>query len=204
MANSGPALDWAISQGANAIENDLHFDKNGNPTKFEHGGICDCFCAISDDHICNTVESDCAGSKASENVTTHLQHIARLQSVALIFIDSKVDARMGKTLAKAGSAVIHFLDKHLFANDYQGKIIISSAKIDTSDYLRLAAAAANSSSYKERYFFTFDQENNDYALMMATLSRFTNNRVYGTGTSSCLPEIFHSGIKAGVQEKKKR
>ncbi|CAF4720542.1 unnamed protein product [Rotaria sp. Silwood1] len=196
MANSGPSLDWAISQGANAIESDLHFDNNGNPTHFDHGGICDCICAVDDNHICNTVQTECEGLGASENAITHVQHIARLRSVALVFIDSKVDANMGATLTKAGSAIIPFLDKYLFANGYQGQVIISSAKIDTYNYLRAAATTSKSSPNMARYFFTFDQEADNYAGVMTILSRFTNNRVYGTGSSSWSHR--ERIIKAGV------
>ncbi|CAF3031594.1 unnamed protein product [Rotaria sp. Silwood2] len=198
MANSRPSLVWAISQGANAIESDLHFDSDGNPTYFEHGGICDCICAIGDDHICHTVQSECQGSGASENAVTHMQHIASLSGVALVFIDSKVDADMGATLTKAGSAVIPFLDENLFGKGYQGKVIISSAKFDTYDYIRATAMAAKSSPNMARYFFTFDQEDNDYVGVMGMLSRFTNNRLYGTGSSSCIPKTFYSGITAAI------
>jgi len=36
-------VDWAVNnQGANAIESDLQFDRNGKPVEFRHGGTCDC------------------------------------------------------------------------------------------------------------------------------------------------------------------
>lgn len=198
MANSKAAVDWAVSEGANAIENDLNFDDNGNPAYFEHPSICDCICAIGSNHICHKAQRQCGGPTASEDAAAHLQHIASLPGIALLFIDSKVNANMGATLSKAGSAVIPFMDKYLFGNGYQGKVIISSATFDTYDYLRAAGIAAKSSSNMGRYFFTFDQENNDYTDVMDILSRFTNNRVYGTGDTSCSPKTFFSGIEQGV------
>ena len=44
MCNNIETLDWAVDQGANAIEADLQFDDQGNPTRFYHGWPCDCTC----------------------------------------------------------------------------------------------------------------------------------------------------------------
>src|SRR6185437_13095161 len=42
MLSTKKHIDWALSQGANAVEADLHFE-NGFPKKFSHGpGLCEC------------------------------------------------------------------------------------------------------------------------------------------------------------------
>ena len=202
MANSIPSLDWAVAEGANGIENDLQFDGNGNPTIFEHGGTCDCICAVTSGHICTPLLGKCSGTGANSDAASHMQHVARLNSVALFLIDSKVDAKMGATLAKAGSAIVPFVDRHLFGSGYQGKVIIGSAKIATFDYVRAAAIAASKSPNNQSYFFTFDEEKDDYIGVMDMLSRFTNNRVFGTGISSCWIGTYYDGIRAGVAGRK--
>jgi hypothetical protein len=95
MINSGPSLDWIVSQGANAIENDLRFDDNGYPSYFERGGICDCICAVGTDHICQALQGACEGPLTSNDAAVHMEHVARLYGIALYFIDSKVNAKMG-------------------------------------------------------------------------------------------------------------
>jgi glycerophosphoryl diester phosphodiesterase len=202
MANNRASLDWAVSNGANAIENDLQFSNDGEPTIFEHGSPCDCVCAFTSGNICNeALGGQCEGPTASDNAAGHMQHVARLESIALYFIDSKVDAKWGDRLIKAGAAVIPFTDRNLFDYGYKGKVVIGTGKINTYDYIEAAVIAANKSSNRERYFFTFDQEGDNYYGVIAMLSRLTNNRVYGTGISSCSPGTFYTGIKDGVAGK---
>ncbi|XP_077490434.1 dermonecrotic toxin SPH-like isoform X2 [Amblyomma americanum] len=59
MVNSISEIDAAMKQGANSIESDVAFDKNGNATWFYHGTPCDCF------RTCTSWE----------NVPTFLQYI---------------------------------------------------------------------------------------------------------------------------------
>ena len=202
MANNNQSLDWVVAQGANAIENDLQFDSNGNPSFFGHGGfICDCLCAplAVQEHICNSVLlRKCSGSEVENRAADHMQKVAHLTDIALYIIDSKVDASMGSKLSIAGASLIPFLDQNLFAYGYRGQLVISTAQVNTFDYLQAAAIAARNSIYESHYFFTFDQENNDYSGVMGMVSRFTNNRVYGTGISSCLRKRFYRGIDASL------
>jgi hypothetical protein len=76
--------------------------------------------------------------------------------------------------------------------------LISAAKISTYNYIQAAVIAANDSVNKDNYFFTFDEEGHDYRGVMAMLSRLTNNRVYSTGVSCCLPNLYDSAIEASV------
>jgi hypothetical protein len=134
MANNRKSLDWAVSQGANAIENDFQFDDNGQPSVVEHGNPCDCICAFPKSHICRRgLSQKCAGPKASNNAAAQLQHVAHLAGIALYIIDSKVDAKWNSRLSKAGEAIVPFVDKNLFGYGYKGKVIIGSSKIDTTD-----------------------------------------------------------------------
>ncbi|CAF3892870.1 unnamed protein product [Adineta steineri] len=201
MANTRTSLDWAIKNGANAIENDLQFDQRGNPVKFEHQHVCDCICVINDDHICQVLHNKCSGPQASDDAERHLQHAAKLVNIALIIIDSKVKSNWGKRLPEAGKAVVPFLDRNLFEYGYRGNVIIGSGEVKTYEYIKAAIEAANNSPYKTRYYFTFDQEGDDYSGVIAMLSRLTDNRVYGTGLASCLPETYYSGIEKAAEGK---
>lgn len=40
--NHSQYIDWALSQGANAVEADLRFSPSGVVTKFQHGTMCEC------------------------------------------------------------------------------------------------------------------------------------------------------------------
>ncbi|CAF2956657.1 unnamed protein product [Rotaria sp. Silwood2] len=110
---------------------------------------------------------------------------------------------MGETLVKAGTGLIPFMDKNLFGYGYKGKVIISSASFSTFAYVQAAATAAKKSRNAQRYFFTTDQEENNYEGVMNRLSPYTNNRVYGTGSGSCGALVtYYDAIKAAVAGKK--
>jgi hypothetical protein len=199
MINSRAALDWAVSQGANGIENDLRFNDNGDPSVIEHGSPCDCLCPLTDDHICyHGLNGTCEGPAASNNAAVHMQRIASYDNISLYYVDSKVDSTWGSRLDKAGANVIPFIDNNLFNYGYKGKVIISTSKFDTYNYTQAAVKAANNSVNRERYFFTFDEEGDNYIDVMAMLSRLTNNRVYSTGTSGCLPKNYDFALQASV------
>ena len=202
MANTQTAVDWALSQGANGIASDLQFDFDGNPTIVEHGDVCDCACAVLPDHICKAVLNyKCAGRDASANAAAHMQYVANRSAISLYYIDSKVKAEWGSRLDKAGAAIIPFLDKNLFGYGYQGKVLISAPKINVYNYIQTAVNASQSSVNKDRYFFTFDEEEDDYKDVIAMLSRLTNKRVYATGSSGCSPITYDSALKTGVAGK---
>ncbi|CAF3851900.1 unnamed protein product [Rotaria sp. Silwood1] len=203
MANSNTAVNWAVSQGANAIECDIHFDNSGKPFLIEHGPGCDCRCATGNDHVCVVLQNQCSGPSARENPAPYMQNIARQSSIALYFVDSKVDASMGETLVKAGAGLIPFMDENLFGYGYKGQVIISSASFSTFEYVEAAAIAAKASRNAQRYFFTTDQEENNYEGVMNRLYPVTNNRVYGTGASSCgTAPSYYAAITAAVAGKK--
>lgn len=147
MVNSRSAIDWALSQGANAIESDIQFDINGNPTIIEHGGVCDCVCAILSNHICDAVlNRKCSGPDASDDAAGHMQYVASRTGIALYYIDSKVEAEWGNRLDKAGTAIVPFLDNNLFNYGYKGKVLVSAPKIDVYNYIQAAVVAANNSA----------------------------------------------------------
>ena len=199
MANNRQSIDWAVSQGANGLENDFQFDDDGQPTVVEHGDPCDCYCSFTRTNICHRgLQGKCAGPKASNTAANQLQYIAQLRNLALYIVDSKIEVNWNDRLIKAGQAIIPFLDRNLFEYGYRGQVIISSAKMNTYDYIEAAVRTANNSINRDRYFFTFDGEDDDYQGVMSTLSRLTNRRVYGTGISACGGKTFYFAIQRAV------
>lgn len=198
MANSRASLDWSVREGANAIEVDIQFDKHGNPYEFEHRGVCDCRCTVSN-HICQVLRKKCSGRDAKNNAAEHLRHLARLSGVALVIMDGKVDAKWGGRLRTAGQRIVDLLERNLFAHGYRGKVVISAGKINCFDYVYSAALAAGRTGNSHRYYFSFDQESNNYKDVAAMLSRFTQRRVFGTGITSCMPGNYETGIRQAVR-----
>jgi hypothetical protein len=91
MTNSIRAVNWALTHGANAVEIDLRFDKNGNPAFFFHGGECDCRCAGSGS-VCSETE---VAMPCNSFVLVHtmLDYLASKPSLALIFLDTKIEGK---------------------------------------------------------------------------------------------------------------
>jgi hypothetical protein len=93
MANTRAAVDSAVAHGANAVEIDLKFDDQGQPTVFHHGRPCDCLCAPGSNSICAALalrNGRRYACEASEKPKPLLNHVATKSRVALAVIDSKV------------------------------------------------------------------------------------------------------------------
>lgn len=200
MANSQASLDWAVREGANGVELDLKFDEDANPTVFEHGGVCDCSCPHpSAHHICEgALNNKCSGSDASNEATQHLRHLAGLPGIALVNIDSKVNEKWGKRLRTAGEKVVALVEDNLFAKGYRGHVLIAVPSIKSFEFLHAAALAASSKPNRARYYFTFDDEKNNYSDVAAMLSRIAANRVFGAGITSCWVGDFTQGLRQAV------
>lgn len=185
MANTKQAVDWAVHNGSNAIEVDLHFDKNGSPDKFYHGFPCDCSCNLFNDaKICNHLgDNPCEAHSPVKNLLTHM---ATKTQLSLIIIDSKL--RDIQQLHTAGANVITYIDEWLFNKGYKGNVLISIANPESFNYMISAAGQAALSDNASRYYFSIDQnENNTVETIdkLITLQPETYNRIYGTGTHKC-------------------
>jgi glycerophosphoryl diester phosphodiesterase len=215
MVNTTAAVDWAIQKGANGVEMDIRFSKDGTPLKFRHSYTseqCDCsHDASSDDHVCkHLISTDGNLCHAETDATTMLTHLGT-SNLAVVYIDSKVDTEDAPDLSLAGQKVVKFLDDHLFAKGYKGQVIVSTPSVNQILYTKSAVSAAGSSPNKTRYFFTIDgpgpiseyikQAQGNQATHMAEfftrmkfLMTLTKNRVYSTGISSILGHTSVVGI----------
>jgi YVTN family beta-propeller protein len=203
MTNSPSLVDWAIGQGANALEMDLRFDANGVPQNFNHGGFCDCSCLRApypSGMVCSVTSNVCG---VTTEVTTHLKHIAS-SGAALVILDSKIDDLSSGALQKAGSKVIGLIEDNLFTKGYAGKVIVGAPTIQTgSVYLPAAAAAAANSAYKGQIYFGIDGERSNFIGTMRDLAGLSSNkRVWAVGISACAPGQYYDQLDAGAKQQK--
>jgi glycerophosphoryl diester phosphodiesterase len=202
MTNSEKAVRWAARSGANGVETDLQFDDSGNPTVFEHGGICDCACAkYGKNGVCSQLESKCA---TSTQPATLLKTIAaEHEALGLVIIDSKV-GRKKMNLKAAGKNVIGLLDTALFGNqEFKGVAIVSVSERADAGYLQAAAEAAKQSDNAARIYFAIDGRNK-VSKVLETLRKLPSaNVVYGTGISACSKGSFKGKIETAAYNEKK-
>eukprot|EP00026_Physarum_polycephalum_P010077 Phypoly_transcript_10227.p1 GENE.Phypoly_transcript_10227~~Phypoly_transcript_10227.p1 ORF type:complete len:361 (+),score=61.04 Phypoly_transcript_10227:71-1153(+) len=199
MCNTPSAADWALSVGANAVETDLNF-VNNIPTKFVHGGICDCLCSWigEDQSVCDYLDCD-----STTDATVLLNHFAAQPNLALVMIDSKVDFTDVNQQHLAGFEVTDLLVNQLFEKGFLGEVVVSVATVDYFEYLYAVANSSNATPYASRFHFTFDGEEKDittdfqYMLQLPTM-----NRVFGTGNTACLPGEFESTLQVAESNRK--
>lgn len=205
MTNSSDLVDWAIGQGANALEMDLQFDSTGAPLNFRHGTPCDCSCfkpPFPKGMICSKIPLDQKECEVKNDGPAHLQHIAGTKAV-LVIIDSKIDNLSADALKTAGTKVIQMLDDNLFSKGYKGKVIVGAPTIDTGKfYLPAAVEAAAKSTHKAQIYFGIDGERDNDSLpgtihTLATLN--SNQRVWAVGISACAPGKYYDQLDAGSE-----
>jgi len=215
MLSTKKLIDWGISQGANAVEADLHF-VNGVPAKFSHGpGLCECtFTGIAKataniplikditkrlyPPVCQASSDPCG---VSENATDWFNHLATKSNVALLIIDTKTGSIKDNEMATAGKNVIKMINQELFNRGFKGTVIVGVPEFNGLPYLRAAAQEASSSAYKDRTFFAVDQES-DALKTIKELASFTKNRAYGVGLPSFVPIKFFSAISLASRNEK--
>ncbi len=204
MANTNDAARWAIGEGANGLEMDLNFNANGEPSVFKHGGVCDCSCKVTGRHICsNGLNNSC---DASSGAAEHLNFIANLPGVALVYIDSKLDNNT--YLPNAGRQVVRLLQRELFDKGYKGIVVVGAPEVEHVLYLRLAVEEAAQGPYFQRMFFGLDQVRSslphagdapsNVVERLRVLPGFPN-LVYSTGITACLADTFYREISGGVR-----
>jgi glycerophosphoryl diester phosphodiesterase len=127
-----------------------------------------------------------------------LNHVAG-KGLAMVFIDNKVDAN---TPREAGTNLIATLERELLNRGHQGIVLIGGT-ISDIEFLKAAAQAAAQSPFRRQFYFgmdSFGKSNTSEALRSMAASVPTQNRIYGTGETSCSPRQFFSAIEAGVTQ----
>lgn len=177
MANRPYTVDYAIGQGANAVEVDLTFARGGDHERFRHGTPCSC--SVSNAGMCAVARCEDAS-----NVDEMLTHLAKAQlGVALVVIDAKAGPVRSNALAYAGNKLAGEVIRELYARGYDGNLILSVAKLE---YLPMITSAFenirdNAPQLLSRVGFSVDGEGENAAGVIDALSAFTANIAYGTG-----------------------
>jgi len=202
MCNNIATLDWAVQNGANAVEADLQFDNQGNPTRFYHGAPCDCtcmcpmglFCSFWKGSICPSLREKyfwfvkkppCV---AKANAAKWLQRAGRKYSskLALIWLDNKVKGKSESILRKSGQKIVKALDNNLFNNGYRGIVILGAEGKHTKPYFD--EIVKSNSPNLNRIYLTMDSVKMSIARAKLDYPNF-KNILYNTGQTACSP--FH-------------
>ena len=203
MVNTISAVDWALGRGANGVEMDIQFNTTtGDVLKVQHGPPCGCTCVcpspdwrkceLATGHVCATLYNDVKGRDpcyASTDVKAMFTHLASRKEILFINLDSKVDiATMTPTvMEEAGKNIVKTSNKYLFDNNYGGVALVGIEYFDSLPYLKAAIEEAANSPYKNRIYFTIENERNRIGQVLKTLHSLpTSNIVYGTGLSPCI------------------
>ncbi|MDX3894239.1 hypothetical protein [Pusillimonas sp.] len=226
--NHSQYIDWAVSQGANAVEADLRFTSGGAVDKFQHGMVCECVASKSD--LCTQMLSvntryqpnpriskiervfwPWDACMVNEEADSFMQTLARKSSIALFIVDSKVGGSVAKddrSKASAGRSVIWALEEHLFAKGYGGKVIVGVDEDKHQAYTRSAMEVAARSKYADRIYFSFDENGKSSDKARATVELLKTiapgKAVYGNGVSATLIGNFHDAFKVGVAAEKEK
>ncbi len=215
MANTTAAVQWALGAGVNAVEMDLQFQSDGSPQEFRHGGVCDCSCTdgciikptCESGNVCYILwesGSSCNASVDADTMTKFLgsypnQH--HPNKLAVIYIDSKVDSG-SIDLAAAGKAVIDLLDTNTFGGGFKGQVVISTPATEQIAYTKAAINAAKASTNREQYYFTIDNEGDNFLAVAKALVPLTENRGFSTGITACAPVTYYEAIELSALNEK--
>jgi len=183
MCNQIEAVDWAMNEGANAVEIDLNFES----WKFVHGVPCDCTCAFlsTNKHSVCSIDEACKGGTDAAEMMRHLGGETWRDQLALVYVDSKVDTIEGD-LEQAGQRVGDLLLTELFGLGYGGVVIVNSPKMSGVQYLQGVVDRIQPSKFEGRVFYTIDQEK-DVVQVLEKLITVSPFRAYSTGISACAP-----------------
>ncbi len=197
MINTISMIDNVSAKGANAIEADLRFDSYSiMPSQFKHGSPCDCTVSnFTSMEVCPNQLMTC---ELSENSALYLSYLAKKPNIALFIVDSKLDNLSAGGKSVAGINVVQHLEEYLFKKGYQGKVIISAAKLSDWTYMNNAIHTANRSPFSDRIYFSIDQETGNTSQVLEKLS-MTTNRVYGVGISALSAQTFYGEIEQAAR-----
>lgn len=201
MANTISAVDWAVGRGANGVEIDIDFNSStGDLRRIHHGPPCDCtckcpppfysLCGLNTNQVCAPLYYDVKADpcEAESPVPDMFNHLASKKEVALIYLDSKIKSMTKETMTNAGRNVVEAVNSYLFGANYGGRVIIGTLRFSALPYLESVIKEAQNSKYRDRMYFTVENEENGIVEVLKTLHALpTANIVYGTGSSSCNP-----------------
>lgn len=197
MANSAEIVEWALESGANAIEADLRFDARGRPLEFHHGAPCDCSCKPAE--ICKRFSREvCNETTPAEEL---LSMLASQRSLALVFIDGKIDEMT--PLEPAGRHTIVAIDEQLIQKGYKGNVVLSTKEFASEEFLRAAAMEIDARGLSSRVMLTFGGEGNNVEEAIERLIALpTALRAVGAGSSACWIGPYKPAIRRAEEKRR--
>ncbi|RWS16019.1 dermonecrotic protein-like I [Dinothrombium tinctorium] len=132
MANSIMLIDYFLDRGANAIEADVNFKKNGTAVYMYHGVPCDCF-------------RDCKHIERVERYLIYARDLANpehkryKETFALLMLDLKTSDIESKFKFKAGEQFADMIIKYVFENGRtlsKLKLQISVERVDDMNFIK--------------------------------------------------------------------
>jgi glycerophosphoryl diester phosphodiesterase len=199
MTNRISEVDWAITDGANAVEIDVAYDDDGNngakPEWSWHGYACDCSCAIgASGGVCWQMSSNC---DRWEYIDTMFEHIATTD-LELVHLDNKVtEDYVGHNFVKkldatkkteAGKRIAQKVIDKLFKKGFGGRVLIGGQS--SKNFLDGAKEIIDSNGYHERVYYSVDGDDKanavGYGISKPILDKLnTPNIAFVYGISTC-------------------
>ncbi|XP_037521680.2 dermonecrotic toxin SPH-like [Rhipicephalus sanguineus] len=182
MTNAIWQVDEGMELGANAIESDVTFDKDGTALWFYHGVPCDCF----------------RWCQRYEEVPVLLRYLRRTtdggiyeKSLALLFLDLKTSSVNSDKKYDAGVDIAKKLMDHLWLGVPVQKalnVLLSVHSVDDKELLRGAIKAIHGKMPEMIDKIGFDVSNNDYLDRIENMYRelgIEGHRWQGDGATNC-------------------
>jgi hypothetical protein len=199
MANTTAAVAWALDQGANGIEMDIHFGADGQPTRFLHGGKCDCYCSFDSGSICSVLRKSPKSNKwvnpceVQTPAAEMLAFLAQQARIELLILDSKPAADLNAAAQELrGQHLVQYVDEVLIQNStFKAQIVISVATLAHERYIAGVATEVAKRSLQSRILIGFDQEGDRAELVLDKLAALGIDRsAWAAGASACYPTQF--------------
>lgn len=163
MVNSIKELDYRLAKGANAVEVDVTFGREGDPLYTYHGPPCDCWrhCHQQEDfnEYLKYVREITTDETTGEPVNTTIG-----KNLTLLFLDLKLDYLDQKSKARAGVELAKSIRDNLFVSNENRKEIKSNQTTRTPVNLILSINHVNDVELVLN-FVHFMEENNSSYLM---------------------------------------
>ena len=193
MANNENVIGWSLAAGANALEIDVTFDSTGDPADTYHGTPCDCSCLITIGVCQFPISQICTERHSITKVLGYFMSHQKRDQVALLYMDSKMDAVPEKFEKTAGINILKLLESQVFAKGYEGNIVIGGGK---NKYLKSLAEQAKLSQYQKQIFITYDMySSSSEALKFMAKMEYTN-KIFSAGISMCAQSFYNFETEA--------
>lgn len=216
MTNRISEVDWAITNGANAVEIDVGYADDGNngakPAWSWHGYPCDCSCGIgASGGVCWQMDSNC---DKYENIDNMLAHLATTD-LEMVELDNKVTTDyVGHTFKKkltdakktqAGERIANKVIDKLLKKGFGGKVLVGGQS--SMKFLKGAKAVFDANGYQDRVYYSVDGDDDGNGVSWENTKKAldtlgTDKLAFVNGISACSPKS-DSNFLPGIREAKR-